>query len=1528
MRPTGFRAGPGSIALRAGFTDRGMRKLRHTRRKNRGTRVARWLAVGAAGMLVATAASASPASSSGVARFASVRPTADGPRRAALASDAVAPSRPCAGSGGSCTSTDPTFVLQIIAVGDSSACTYGTTITWGDATTTHGSLQGGPDGTRLTVDSHTFAEPGTYTISMSMSPTSGGVCGPGFSVVTTFTLAPGGIPRPEAAGPWNMTLAPQPCQSLAKPVNTATGVLWDTAADVAVPGHGVPLGLTRTYSVLDAARSGGFGYGWTSSYDMSLSLDATSGVVRQENGAPATFYKNGSAFLPGAGVLGSLVANSNGTYTFTRFSTNDSYNFDAGGRLISETDRNGYSTTLTYDAGGELTKVTDPAGRSLTFAHAGGHVVSATDPAGHATSYAYDAAGNLTSVADPMGRTWKFSYDADHLLLSMTDPNGGKSTNTYDDADRVIKQVDAAGRAMTWAYTGDPDSATGSTTTVHDARGTESQYRYEFLKLAEVKAGVGTAAGATTTFEHDPSTFNCTKITDPNGHVTTRSFDVRGDLLTTTDPLGHTRSFTYDAQGDLLTATDADGTTTTLTYDARGNRLSTSTPLTGGGAAAWSYTYGTGAAASDRLTATDPDGHTSTYAYDIAGNRTSTTDPLGHTSSAAYDGLSRRTATTTALGHKSAYTYDADGELTKLVDARGGVTTLAYDKNGNQVARTDANAKTTATHYDAVDEPTQVIAPDGTTSSTSYDANGNVTEQKDGNGHATHYAYDALDRAASATDARGRKTQYGYDKAGNRTSQTDADGKVMTLGYDAADRNTGVSYSDGATPDVDQEFDANGWRTKLTDGTGTSTFSYDTLGRLVSQANGAGAGVGYEYDAAGNQTGITYPNGKTVTRAFDAASRLTSVSDWLGHANTFSYDADDNQTGRGLPGGVTQTSSFDANGAVTEIADTRGGTALARFSYTRSPTEQVTSDTTTGAITAVHHYTYDGKARLASADADAFGYDAASNPTTYIDGLTQKFDAADQLTSSTPPPSTTPEPPAPSPLPPAPTPVPPGTRAPTQDLLRSAHTIKRGSLVAKRITTRAPGELLIALVSLGGHGKAKPNVKGLRTKGVTWRRVTTRRAKGGLVGIWQARPAAPLRKATLTVRLTRTAAAGTLSLAAYGRGSLVDASGTAAGSKNAPQLTLRGAPGSIALAVGSATKAGRHLPAAGTRVVSQQRAGSAWLETTPKPSTGASIRIGDRSRLPAKWLLAGVVLAAHDAAAATFAARRATPSVSDRAAAPRAQTQTFTYDAEGDRTKASSADSTVSFGYDQAHRLTSISAGIGYGYDGDGLRMEKTVGGKTTRFAWDESGDLPLLLQAGSTSYIYGPSGRPLEQITGGTPTYLLGDQQDSTRLLTDNSGTTVGRYSYDAWGNRTSHAGSATTDLQYDGQYTDSESGLIYLRARYYDPATGQFMTRDPLGAQTHSPYGYAADDPVNAADPTGELSWVTVSGIVGVGVVAGGALCTAPIVVGAGLLWVAGSLLGSQTPQTTTTSTPAPVCLEPGERCTPGQLIHANPA
>ncbi len=123
-------------------------------------------------------------------------------------------------------------------------------------------------------------------------------------------------------------------------------------------------------------------------------------------------------------------------------------------------------------------------------------------------------------------------------------------------------------------------------------------------------------------------------------------------------------------------------------------------------------------------------------------------------------------------------------------------------------------------------------------------------------------------------------------------------------------------------------------------------------------------------------------------------------------------------------------------------------------------------------------------------------------------------------------------------------------------------------------------------------------------------------------------------------------------------------------------------------------------------------------------------------------------------------------------------------------------------------------------------------------------------------SYVYGPGGLPFEQInnTTGTVSYLHHDQQGSTRLLTGSTGTVTGKCTYGAYGTPTCE-GTATTPLGFDGQYTSSDTGLIYLRNRVYDPTTAQFLSADPLEAFTREPYSYAGDNPLNASDPTGLL-------------------------------------------------------------------------
>jgi len=133
-----------------------------------------------------------------------------------------------------------------------------------------------------------------------------------------------------------------------------------------------------------------------------------------------------------------------------------------------------------------------------------------------------------------------------------------------------------------------------------------------------------------------------------------------------------------------------------------------------------------------------------------------------------------------------------------------------------------------------------------------------------------------------------------------------------------------------------------------------------------------------------------------------------------------------------------------------------------------------------------------------------------------------------------------------------------------------------------------------------------------------------------------------------------------------------------------------------------------------------------------------------------------------------------------------------------------------------------------------------------------------------SHDYVYGPSGVPIEQVneSTGAPTYLYTDQLGSVVMEADLSGSVIGTQSYSAYGSLDSSTGTDSTPFGFAGGYTDA-TGLIYLINRYYDPATGQFVSVDPLLTISEiSPeaklgvtaYSYAGGDPINFDDPSGQ--------------------------------------------------------------------------
>ena len=173
---------------------------------------------------------------------------------------------------------------------------------------------------------------------------------------------------------------------------------------------------------------------------------------------------------------------------------------------------------------------------------------------------------------------------------------------------------------------------------------------------------------------------------------------------------------------------------------------------------------------------------------------------------------------------------------------------------------------------------------------------------------------------------------------------------------------------------------------------------------------------------------------------------------------------------------------------------------------------------------------------------------------------------------------------------------------------------------------------------------------------------------------------------------------------------------------------------------------------------------------------------------------------------------------------------------------------------------TSNTPSGSYRYDPEGLRVGMILGTGWRRYSWDDTSGVAELISdnraGGETfSYVYGPDGMPCEQLdtNGGTTTevWLHQDATGSVRLSTDSAGNQTSTQSYDPWGNVTATTGTPP-QLGYDSEPVDP-TGLIYLQARYYDPATGQFLTRDPAFAATLSAYGYTGNDPVNGSDPTG---------------------------------------------------------------------------
>jgi RHS repeat-associated protein len=887
---------------------------------------------------------------------------------------------------------------------------------------------------------------------------------------------------------------------------------------------------------------------------------------------------------------------------------------------------------------------------------------------------------------------------------------------------------------------------------------------------------------------------------DPNLTDVTNLSYVNGTLSTVTEPGGRQLTYSYGTNG--LVSAITDGTRTlTYHYDDGNLNLTSVVDVLGG---VTSYTYDP----SHRLLTTKgPICNLTTgcngmvNVYDSNGRIGRQTDPVGNSATFTY-ASSWPLFTTTAtdpLGHQTVYDY-----------------ALGIPVDIIQAANTSLAAKTTFAYDPATLGTSAITKPDSQTDTATYDARGNQLTTTDSLGNKLAITYNSLSEPLSVQDPMGIVTTYTYDASGNPLSSSTPllgsnSSEVTTIVYGDPNHPSDVmAVTDPTNRTITYTYDLYGDLVTSTDPVNNkTTYAYDSLGRMTSAVSPRGNAIGGDptaftttvtYNAARQPLTITDPLGHQVVNQYDVGGHLIQSTDANGNTITFSDDLDGrpatSTAGYGSPQATVKRTTYDADGNVLSKID---GLTHTLASYTYDGLNR--QSTSTDGLARTTTYTYDRVNRLTT-DVDplnkvtAYTYDSGGRliATSYSDGSPSETYTYDADGHLLTMVDGT------------------GTTTSVFDSLHrliqqtdgAGHVVGYGYDLAGRVTSVAyPGgncSTPTLCITRQYDGAGRPS--SVRD----WLSHTTTfgyDANSNLTGITYPNAVVAARTYNNADQLTAVSdVSGTntllsLGLTRDGNAQLIGENSTSYVYDGLNQL--KGGAG-----------LGYTYDAAGR------------LTQAVSGSSTTNYNYDNAGQLLSTVLVGG-------------------------------STTSYGYDAAGRSTIAGS----LSLTWDQQDRLLSYGSGTSYSYNATGLRVSKTVAGQTEAFVWDTGEGMPLLLQDGSTSYVTGPGGLPLEQISGNTTFYYHQDQLGSTRIVTDAAGTVAASYTYDPFGNLTGQTGTLSNPFLFSGQFRDGESGLYYLRARYYDPATAQFISRDPDLSATWEPYAYVGNNPLNSTDPSGLCFW-----------------------------------------------------------------------
>ncbi|CAI6082969.1 hypothetical protein PAECIP112173_03744 [Paenibacillus sp. JJ-100] len=701
-----------------------------------------------------------------------------------------------------------------------------------------------------------------------------------------------------------------------------------------------------------------------------------------------------------------------------------------------------------------------------------------------------------------------------------------------------------------------------------------------------------------------------------------------------------------------------------------------------------------------------------------------------------------------------------------------------------------------------------------------------VTDAAGNNSTITLQAgYNSFGEMSSYTDGNQNITTTSYDKLGRIISEENPDGTMTTLSYDDVNNTITVTK-----PDLGQtiyRFDPLGRLASETDERGSTTYTYDAYGRMIAQTDAVGQTMTYSYDAF-NRIVRQQDGTSTTEMTYDDTSRTVTIT-----------DGENNR--------IRET--YNEMGQVIKKEELKAGDSVVLAAYTYDSVGNVTSVTDgNGNVTTSD---YDALSRLVSVtDAEdkktSYTYNLGGDLTqvTYADGkiMHKRYDEIGRLLVQTDPLGQV-----------------------------TTYTYDANGNVTKMLDRKGQERTYV----YNSRNFLMENQASDGTISYTYDAMGRRTSMTDAIGStqYQYTPVGELEKMTYPD-------GATLTLGYDARGARTRQSFQQGSYTLNLDMTYQGAavlPASLSLTSGSETPLGSFTYTyRGNNSLAQKSTESGWNEVytydglnlnglthTFNGTNGPSYSYAyDNNR--------NITSKTDQGIASQF-----TYDKLNRIQTSSQYNETYTYDVRDNRSSLESErewspPASASYTYDARNQLTGAvvnDQSVSYRYNGDGLMTERSTGGQTTRYYYDDRG---LLLAEGTvnsegavqitTGYVYDAAGKlTARQIAGENQlqSYVTNGHGDVTEIR-DASGNILNRYTYDIWGNPETTEETVPNALRYAGEYWDDVTELQYLRARWYDPSVGRFISEDTYEGELTNPlsqnlYTYVHNNPLIYVDPSG---------------------------------------------------------------------------